>query len=234
VTVKETKEEAEERAKKQKRGISRLPLLLRMTEKVNSMVKEAGGGFRITSWKELVVPLLASMKETLEAQTKEASSSTPLLRNAYRFTKYRTDKRMAHLSRLKEPFKGNTDAKHKMWHEFLSTEGALWGEVPDATFLAAQWYRKLIKPEVHRQLKKVNGVDVPGLTSLQTVKRNLQRLAVGQWHSKLHYEGGMPLPKLMKKFEKGYYPIGNVIRTKVNRVAKEEQYLDRHITSALP
>jgi hypothetical protein len=107
-----------------------------------------------------------------------------------------------------------------------------WELVPDASFFAFLWWKREIQGKKKRKRVTVHGIPIPGLPSLSMAKREIRRLALGQWgRSDGLDQVVLPLGKQAQLFALGHFPIGKVWSA-AQSTATTTQYASRIVPLA--
>ena len=122
-------------------------------------------------------------------------------------------------------------------------EDPSWKDVSDAAYVAWQYYRLLYRSHVKRKPQRVGQFQIPMPTPASTdeIAADVQSHAIGQWSEADPVEADPPLnEKLMDKFDKGDFPIGNITKTTISATTKKRQrlatnrsFISRFISPAL-
>jgi len=208
-----------------------------LSEAVAQVVRKAGGGFVTSKWNgpyfiSQVEGEYDKIKQSCTPEVKSTTTAREFIRTATHDNRQRYigswniglylhywknkdkelyKKRLEYLfdkrKELEEIVKGPNQSKRQAWMSFLSScPQELQCQDLDP-FLAFKWFRYKISPLARRKLEYIDEVPICGMPALKTVKRELQRLAVGQWNSKnTSYEGLVSLPELVDKFRGGALP----------------------------
>lgn len=112
---------------------------------------------------------------------------------------WRTEERLDML----RSFSPSADTKQRdVWERFVG-QHPLWREVPDPSYLAYRWWKRFVKPEIHRRHLMIDSVPVSGPTSLSKAKKQCKLYAIGQWKQGDEYQGMMGGSLLADRFVEG-------------------------------
>jgi hypothetical protein len=120
----------------------------------------------------------------------------------------------------------------QLWNEWVNCHPE-WGNVPDAAFIASVVFNTQVRPTSRKRKRLINGKSVPGPPS--QAKQNeyvafltnlfffltffsslLRKKAIGDWDKPISPKPIEILDDLAIKFEQGYFPIGDIIRTRIH------------------